>query len=141
MLIPVNSQISIDEADLSEDFVRSSGAGGQNVNKVATAVQLRFLASGTAKLPDRVREKLFRIAGQRGTKAGEIIISAQRHRTQERNRVDALERLVALLREAAARQAYRIATRPTKASKTRRLDGKRKQGVIKQNRGKGDIEI
>ena len=137
--IPVTGHLSIDENDLQENFVRSSGAGGQNVNKVSTAVQLRFLATGTSKLPMAVRDRLLKIAGQRATKTGEIVIMAQRFRTQDRNRADAIERLVALVREAATRQTYRVPTKPTRASKIRRLDSKRKQGIAKQNR-KSDVD-
>ncbi|MCX8253910.1 MAG: alternative ribosome rescue aminoacyl-tRNA hydrolase ArfB [Beijerinckiaceae bacterium] len=136
MAIPICGDISIDEADLHEEFIRSSGAGGQNVNRVATAVQLRLLSTGVDKLPHHVRTKLLAIAGQRATKAGEIIISAQRHRTQERNRADALARLISLLQEAAHRDPYRVATRPTRASKTRRLEAKRRQSSTKKGRSK-----
>jgi ribosome-associated protein len=122
--------------DLSESFVRSSGPGGQNVNKVSTAVELRFNARDAAGLPDDVRERLMKIAGQRATAQGEIVILAQRFRTQERNRADALERLIALVRAACYRPPKRIATRPTLASKKRRLNSKKAHSQTKSLRGR-----
>jgi ribosome-associated protein len=133
--IPVTRRISIDETELSESFVRSSGAGGQNIQKVETAVQLRFDAAHSPSLPEEVRERLLRLAGHRATLAGEIIIIAQRHRTQLRNREDALERLLELIREAAAPPPpTRRATRPTRASKERRLEGKARRSRTKNLR-------
>lgn len=138
-MIPVTNSIAIDERELEETFVRASGPGGQNVNKLATAVQLRFDVRGSPSLPEAVRERLERLAGRRLTKDGVLVIDAQRFRTQERNREDALERLVALVREAATPPAPpRRATRPTLASKRRRLDAKARRGTIKTLRGSRD---
>jgi ribosome-associated protein len=133
-VIRIDSRTSIDEADLRETFIRASGPGGQNVNKVSTAVELRYDARGAATLPDDVRERLMRLAGSRLTLEGVIVILAQRFRTQERNRADALERLTALVRQAAERPKKRIATRPTLGSKTRRLTAKKIASTTKSLR-------
>lgn len=133
-MIRVTHNITIDENDLDIAFVRASGPGGQNVNKLSTAAQLRFDASRIALAPD-VRERLSALAGQRMTKDGIIVIHAQRFRTQERNRADAIERLVVLLREASERPKPRRATRPTLGSKVRRLEGKKRRSDIKAGRG------
>ncbi len=130
-MIRVTDEISIDESELEESFVRASGPGGQNVNKVSSAVQLRFNVRASPSLPNEVSIRLQRLAGKRLTKDGVLVIVAQRHRTQERNREDALERLLELIREAAVRPVLRRPTKPTKASKVRRLEGKKRRSNIK----------
>ena len=133
-MLRISRNLSIDENDLEIVFVRASGPGGQNVNKLSTAAQLRFDTRRIA-LPDDARVRLEALAGQRMTKDGVIVIHAQRFRTQERNRTDAIERLVELLREAMVRPTPRRATRPTFASKQRRLDGKKRRSDVKSKRG------
>lgn len=141
MALRCTPQIAIDEAELEESFVRASGPGGQNVNKLSTAVQLRFDVRRSRALPDAVAVRLMRLAGRRLTDEGVLLITAQRFRTQERNRADARERLAALVAEAAVPPKPRRATRPTLASKVRRLDGKTKRGAVKRMRGgPGDEE-
>ena len=137
MKIPVTPRIALDEEELSEDFIRSSGPGGQNVNKVETAVQLRFNARLSPNLPDGVRHRLEKLAGHRLTQDGVVIITAQRHRTRERNREDALERLLELIREAAIPPPPpRRPTKPTLGSKLRRLEGKGRRADVKKGRGR-----
>jgi len=133
-MIRITDAISIDDNELEESFVRASGPGGQNVNKLSTAVQLRFDMRRSPNLPNDVRERAERLAGRRLTKDGVIVLIAQRHRTQERNRADALERLVALLQEAAVRPTPRRATRPTRASRERRIDTKKRRADVKRLR-------
>ena len=138
-MIRVTPTIALDENELQEDFLRASGAGGQNVQKVETAVQLRFDAARSPNLPPLVRARLMKLAGRRLTKAGVLVISAQRHRTQERNRADALARLLELIREAATPPPPpRRKTKPTLASKERRIAGKKIRSNVKALRGAVD---
>jgi ribosome-associated protein len=134
-MIQVTNSLSIDEDELQESFIRASGPGGQNVHKVSTAVQLRFDVRRSPNLPDDVRQRLERLAGQRLTNDGVLIITAQRFRTQERNREDAQARLVELIRQATERPKPRRPTRPTLASKERRLEAKGRRADIKKGRG------
>jgi len=133
-MLRISRDLSIDENEIDVSFVRASGPGGQNVNKLSTAAQLRFDTSRIALARD-VAARLGRLAGQRMTKDGVIVIHAQRFRTQERNRADAIERLVELLREAAIRPTPRRPTRPTLGSKQRRLEGKKRRSDVKAKRG------
>ena len=133
-MLRIARDLSIDENDLDISFVRASGPGGQNVNKLSTAVQLRY-DTRRLTVPDDAAARLERLAGQRMTKDGVIVIHAQRFRTQERNRADAIDRLVELLREAMVRPTPRRPTRPTLGSKQRRLEGKKRRGDIKARRG------
>jgi ribosome-associated protein len=135
-MIEVTPSIRLDEDELSERFVRASGPGGQNVNKVATAVQLRFDAAHSPSLPEAVRQRLLRLAGRRVTAEGVLVISAQRHRTLERNRQDALDRLLALIRRAAEPPRPRVPTRVPRAQKRRRLEDKRRRAGIKRGRAR-----
>ena len=133
-MIRIDGTISIAEDELEERFIRASGPGGQNVNKLATAVQLRFDARRSRNLPPEVRARLERLAGKRLTHDGIIVITAQRHRTQERNRVDARERLIALIGRAAEKPVPRRATKPTAGARERRLQSKKRRSTIKSLR-------
>ena len=135
-MIRVTASISLDETELIERFVRASGPGGQNVNKVSSAVELRFDVARSPALSEPVRQRLAKLAGRRLTQDGVLVLSADRFRTQERNREDARERLFALIREAAVPPKPRRKTRPTLASKERRVEGKVKRGGVKQMRQK-----
>ena len=133
-MIHVTGRIALDEREIEESFVRASGPGGQNVNKLSTAVQLRFDVRHSPSLPPDVRERLERMAGSRLTNDGVLVIIAQRHRTQARNRDDALDRLVEMIRQAAVAPVKRRPTRPTKASRERRIEGKKRRSGIKNLR-------
>jgi ribosome-associated protein len=133
-MIRINERISIDERELDERFIRASGPGGQNVNKLASAVQLRFDVRGSRNLPNDVRSRLERLGGRRLTRNGILVIAAQRHRTQERNRQDALDRLIELIRRAAVAPRPRRATKPSAGARERRLQGKKRRGSIKDLR-------
>ena len=139
-MIRITDRIAIGDDEISESFIRSSGPGGQNVNKLATAVQLRFDVRRSPTLPDEVRARLERLAGRRLSRDGVLMITAQRYRTQERNRADARERLAELIRQAAQPPAPRFATRPTLGSKHRRLEGKAVRAEVKRGRARPDAD-
>ena len=133
-MIRITPRIVIEESEIEERFIRASGPGGQNVNKLASAVQLRFDAVHSPSLPDEVRARLIRLAGKRVNAAGVLVIEAKRYRTQARNRADALDRLAKLILRASERPRPRRETKPSAASKERRLEGKRQRARIKRAR-------
>lgn len=130
-MIPITPRISLDEGELAFSFIRASGPGGQNVNKVSSAVQLRFDVRNSPSLPEAVKARLETLAGRRLTQDGVLVLTAQQHRSQERNREDAVARLSDLIRRAAIVPKARRATKPTRASKQRRMDAKTRRGTIK----------
>jgi ribosome-associated protein len=141
-MLTITPDLSIDESEIEEKFVRASGPGGQNVNKVATAIQLRFDVQHSPSLPEAVRERLLKLGGNRISVEGVLTIEARRFRTQEQNRQDARERLVTLIQKATEAPKLRRPTRPSLAAQARRLEGKRHRGQIKRLRRAvpGDIE-
>jgi ribosome-associated protein len=139
-MIEITADLDLDEREISETFIRASGPGGQNVNKVASAVQLRFDARGSPSLPEPVKARLMRLAGTRLTQDGVIVITAQRFRSQERNRDDARTRLVALIRRAAQPPEPRRKTRPSAAQREARLTAKAKRSTLKQQRRAEPVE-
>ncbi|GAB4533159.1 MAG: alternative ribosome rescue aminoacyl-tRNA hydrolase ArfB [Anaerolineae bacterium] len=133
-MLRITPAIAIDENEIKLEFIRAAGPGGQHVNKAATAVQLGFDVSGSPSLPDDVRERLARLAGRRMTEDGTLVITARRFRSQERNRQDAIDRLVDLIRRASAEPKLRHTTKPGRAARQRRLDAKHRRGRIKRLR-------
>ncbi len=133
-MIPITPTIAIHEREIQEEFIHASGPGGQNVNKVATAVQLRFDVRNSSSLPDDVQERLMKLAGKRMTEEGVLIIKARRFRSQDRNRQDAVNRLIALIQRAVEKPKPRRRTKPTISSERRRLEKKRRHSIIKRTR-------
>lgn len=138
-MLSINPSLQIPDDELHETFVRASGPGGQNVNKVATAVQLRFDVRGSPSLPEAVRQRLLKLAASRITNEGVLVIEAQRFRSQEQNRADARQRLAALIRQATVAPKTRRATKPSRAAKEKRLESKRRRSETKQLRRTGDF--
>jgi ribosome-associated protein len=139
--IEVNENINLDEKELHFGFVRASGPGGQNVNKVSSAVQLRFDVANSTSLPDEVRNRLSRLARNRINDDGILVIEARRYRMQDQNRQDSVDRLIQLIRRAAEKPKIRKKTKPTAASKRRRLEEKHRRGVVKRLRGSYSDQI
>lgn len=139
-MISITPYIAIEERELEETFVRASGPGGQNVNKLSTAVQLRFHLRGSPNIPPGMKLRAEKLAGQRLTREGVIVISADRFRTQEQNREDARARLIELLQRASVVPKVRRKTRPTLASKKRRIEGKKHRSAVKNRRGRPDLD-
>jgi ribosome-associated protein len=139
-MIRITDTINIEDCDITEIFLRSSGPGGQHVNKVSTAVELRFEAERSPNLPDHVKIRLRKLSGRKWTKDGAIIITAEKHRSQPMNRALAQEKLVELIVEATKRPKFRVKTKPTRASQRRRMDTKTKRGQVKTLRGRVDDE-
>lgn len=135
-MIRITDTISIEDWEITETFVRASGPGGQNVNKVSTAVELRFEAARSPNLPPFVKARLKKLAGRKWTKDGALIITAEKHRTQGMNRALAMEKLTALIVESTHKPKFRVKTRPTRASQRRRMDSKTKRGQVKSLRGR-----
>ena len=139
-MIKINNQVRIDESELAFSFIRSSGPGGQNVNKVATAVQLRFNVAHSASLAEDVKTRLIRLAGRRMTIDGDLLIEAKRHRTQEQNKEDAVGRLTKLIQRALQKPKKRFRTQPSRSAREKRLKEKKIKGAIKKNRQKSAFE-
>jgi ribosome-associated protein len=137
-MLHINRNIAIERDEIQEEFIRASGPGGQNVNKVATAVQLRFDVSGSPSLPEEIKQRLLKIARNKITGDGILVIEARRFRSQRANRRDALDRFVRLLRSAARKPVIRKKTRPTKASQERRLESKKRRSATKRLRRRVD---
>lgn len=140
MEIRVTPNISLDDSEIEERFVRASGPGGQNVNKVASAVQLRFDVDASPNLSEAVKRRLKKLAGSRMTLDGVLVLSAEQYRTQKRNREDALARLIDMIRDSEKPPKYRVATRPSLSAKRKRVDSKVKRGAVKQTRKKPSLD-
>ena len=138
-MIEITEDIHIPEKEITEDFIRSSGPGGQNVNKVSTAVQLRFDVKNSSSISDGIRRRLMRIAGSRMTKDGILVIKAERHRTREQNRRDAINRLADLIVAASKVPKYRVKSKPTAVSRLKRLEAKQRRGKLKRQRGRVSV--